>query len=112
MSRLRSEKMKIFMFLFSDDYTEISSTAVKQYTRPRIKESFCFIDPKRCADRFVSGFAWHPTLSGVFVASYCFTTTNTFVQGNMVHLYFAPIQFHRRLEFAILFQTKKIQLKK
>lgn len=75
----------ILMELFGpsrDDYTLISKTTVKQYVKPRIKESFCFIDAQRCSDRFVSGFAWHPTLSGVFVASYCFNTPNTFLQGN------------------------------
>lgn len=68
--------------LSRDDYEQIASNAIKRFIRPVITEVFCFIDPKRCANRFVNAFAWHPTLSGVFVASYTYKTLNTFSRGD------------------------------
>lgn len=72
------------LIIFRDDYALISSKAVKQYTKPVIREAFCFIDPKKCSDRFVNAFAWHPTMSGIFVASYTYKTLNTFAKGKIL----------------------------
>lgn len=69
--------------LYRDDYEHIATKSIKKYSKPVINEVFCFIDPKRCFNRFVSAFAWHPTLSGVFVASYTYKTLNTFSRGKL-----------------------------
>lgn len=65
-----------------DDYKHIALKSIKQYVEPVITEVFCFIDPIRCADRFVNAFAWHPTLSGIFVASYTYKVLSTFAKGD------------------------------
>lgn len=68
-----------------DDYALIESHAIKRYETPEIVEVCCFIDLKICYDRFVNAFAWHPTLSGVFVASYTYKTINVLAQGKPTH---------------------------
>lgn len=82
------ELMKVLEFnaidIYRDDYEHIAEKAIKKYSKPVIKEVFCFIDPQRCFNRFVNAFAWHPTLSGVFVASYTYKTLNTFARGKQI----------------------------
>lgn len=69
--------------MYRDDYAVIESQAIRKYETPVITEVCCFIDPKICFDRFVNAFAWHPTLSGVFVASYSYKTLNVLFQGKL-----------------------------
>lgn len=119
--------------VFRDDYEYIASTAIKKYSKPDINEVFCFIDPKRCFNRFVNAFAWHPTLTGVFVASYTYKTLNTYSRGNinkkinkLLHaiilfqnclktVHFCRFVFYNRCIFYIpfvFFKTKNYQVKK
>ncbi|XP_031627764.1 WD repeat-containing protein 63 [Contarinia nasturtii] len=70
--------------MYRDDYEQIASKSITQYIEPVITEVFCFIDPKRCTDRVVSAFAWHPNLSGIFVASYTYKALNTFAKDEKI----------------------------
>lgn len=67
--------------MYRDDYALIEKEALKKYETPEIVEIRCFIEPKICNERFVNAFAWHPTLSGVFVASYTYQTMNVLLRG-------------------------------
>lgn len=68
-------------FSFRDDYAALETEAIRKFEMPNISEVSCFIDSEIMKERYVNGVAWHPSLSGIFVASYTFNTVNLLSQG-------------------------------
>lgn len=67
--------------VYKDDYAALETEEIRKFEMPEIREVNCFIDAKIMKERYVNGFAWHPSLSGVFVASYTYKTMNLLLQG-------------------------------
>ncbi|XP_017039609.1 dynein axonemal intermediate chain 3 [Drosophila ficusphila] len=62
---------------YRDDYTLISNRQVVQYTNPYLQEFLCFANISKSNKRFVAGYDWYPTLSGLIAVSYAFSTQVT-----------------------------------
>lgn len=88
-SLLQSESVKQLLLalemnaidVYKDDYAALETKEIRRFEMPEINEVNCFIDAKIMKERFVNGFAWHPSLSGVFVASYTYNTMNLLLKG-------------------------------
>lgn len=91
LSLLQSESVKQLLLalemnaidVYRDDYAALETEEIRRFEMPEINEVNCFIDAKIMKDRYVNGFAWHPSLSGVFVASYTYNTMNLLLKGRL-----------------------------
>lgn len=62
---------------YRDDYTLLAKKQFVSYTQPYLEEVFCFTDLKKTCKQYVCAIDWHPSLSGLFIASYAQHTLNT-----------------------------------
>ncbi|XP_059612772.1 dynein axonemal intermediate chain 3 [Phlebotomus argentipes] len=77
-----SSKMKEFLEalefnqidMYRNDYILARSKRLAPFKVPQLSEKFCFADITKTSGRRVHCIEWHPTLSGIFVASYTFDT--------------------------------------
>ncbi|GAB0095994.1 WD repeat-containing protein 63 [Sergentomyia squamirostris] len=60
--------------MYRNDYILARSKHLAPFQVPRLREKFCFADMTKTSGRRVQCIEWHPTMSGIFVASYAFDT--------------------------------------
>ncbi|XP_055683423.1 dynein axonemal intermediate chain 3 [Lutzomyia longipalpis] len=60
--------------MYRNDYILARSKRLSPFQVPHLAEKFCFADISKTSGRRVQCIEWHPTVSGVFVASYAFDT--------------------------------------
>lgn len=68
--------------MYRNDYPYISNKKISKSNVPALKELFSFADFSKTSKRFVASMDWHPTFSGVCVASYTFSTLATTISKN------------------------------
>ncbi|XP_055711511.1 dynein axonemal intermediate chain 3 [Phlebotomus papatasi] len=60
--------------MYRNDYVLARSKRLAPFQVPKLTEKFCFADITKTSGRRVHCIEWHPTVSGIFVASYAFDT--------------------------------------
>uniref|UniRef100_A0A1I8PHP8 WD repeat-containing protein 63 n=1 Tax=Stomoxys calcitrans TaxID=35570 RepID=A0A1I8PHP8_STOCA len=63
--------------MYRNDYPLISKTSMMHHTTPSLEETLCFANISKSQDRYVCGYDWYPTLAGLIVTSYTFSTAAT-----------------------------------
>ncbi|XP_075157418.1 missing minor mitochondria [Haematobia irritans] len=63
--------------MYRNDYPLISKTHMMHHTTPTLEETLCFANISKSQERYVCGYDWYPTLAGLIVTSYTFSTAAT-----------------------------------
>uniref|UniRef100_A0A1I8M5P3 WD domain protein n=1 Tax=Musca domestica TaxID=7370 RepID=A0A1I8M5P3_MUSDO len=63
--------------MYRNDYPLISNTCIMHHTTPSLEETLCFANISKSQKRYVCGYDWYPTIAGLIVTSYTFSTAAT-----------------------------------
>ncbi|XP_073835088.1 missing minor mitochondria isoform X2 [Musca autumnalis] len=63
--------------MYRNDYPLISNSCIMHHTTPSLEETLCFANISKSQQRYVCGYDWYPTIAGLIVTSYTFSTAAT-----------------------------------